>query len=253
MVDSAANSPFGAPGDCTGALEGILDNTIAEFVNKYKNSPSLKSQDFNVLACAGKIEHKGYSHPIYIFKIMQLKVIPTKNANSSMYRSYIPPHVLFSVKDLDKVDLNEFMHQFTFFEAVSLHLLCMTEANSLRQYMSLQKHYSEITLKKRLLLIADNYLKGSSRTCVKRLSYDVLHVRNQIAHSLSPLRVVYRDKEYDTNSSTLVEDVKNSMNSAMDALALPYLESQQKLVGWLCPDYSLRYMEALSSMKRELK
>ena len=243
------SSPFGESGDISDALENIFDSAIKKFVDKYKGSSKIREKDFDILASAYMIEHRGYSHPVYIFKIMRLETIPTKVSRTAMFRIYTPPHTLFTSKDLTKIDLDNFLHMFTFFEAVSLHLLSLTEASTLDQYISLQRHYIKISLGDRLALIADAYTDKTGKKYINNLRSNILQVRNQVAHSLNPLRVTYKNDDYDIDDSTLMHYVKDDMNNAMNALMTPYLASQQKLIKWLSPDDGLGYADIINEIK----
>lgn len=138
----------------------------------------------------------------------------------------------FCVYNIETIGIEEFLYRFVYFEAISLHLICLKEAKDIDQYFTLQQYISKTSLSERLNLITGNVLGTEDRSKVNKLK-EVLEVRNQVAHSLRPVFIKWNNKYYRNNSPKLVAEIKNVIWEGMTALVSTYQKEQEKLNDWI--------------------
>ena len=162
----------------------------------------------------------------YAFNADQFLITDDRKHNKSTYMAR------FMVDNIKKIDAGEFLSQFVYFEAVTLHLLALKESQSIEQYFRLQQPIVSVSLYERVKLLANHYAKESHRKNIKKIN-DLLELRNQVAHTLKPSFIKYNNTHYENDDSVFVDKIKTIMWDSMGALVQEYIEAQSDLATWI--------------------
>lgn len=163
----------------------------------------------------------------YTFNADQFLVQDDRKHNRSTWMSR------FMVSNIKKIDSGEFLAQFVYFEAVTLHLLALKEAQDFEQYFRLQQSMAGVSLYERIKLLVNHYISDAqSKKDIKKLT-SILEIRNQVAHVLKPSFIKY-DNNYSANDDqTFVSKITAIMWDAMGALVKEYEQEQNKIATWI--------------------
>lgn len=149
----------------------------------------------------------------------------------------------FIIDNIKKIDSGEFLAQFVYFEAVTLHLLSLKEAQNIEQYFRLQQSMGGVSLYERIKLLINHYIvDDQSKRDLKKL-LNILEIRNQVAHVLKPSFIKFESIYSANDDPALVNKITSIMWSAMGTLVNEYEQEQNKMSDWInkinanTPDY----------------
>ena len=141
--------------------------------------------------------------------------------------------VRFHVDMIQKINLDDYLPRFVYFETVTIHLLSLIHADNIGEYYSKQAIYRDVTLMDRVSELR-GIAKAKNISSIGKLT-GLLEVRNEIAHNLYPIAISYNETTYPYDDAALVDRIKKDSMLVMRSLLKLYDEYVHKLEGWIQP------------------
>lgn len=170
------------------------------------------------------------SGDFYLFNPVQIYML-----GSDRY-SWQWQEMSYNPRKIKIIDAGYFLEQFLFIESLTLHLICLSNASSLHQYIDHQRIIAKIPLSDRIKETAILASRSSEpkNSEVSKLG-DLLELRNQIGHNLKPSFVKYGKQRhfYANNDTEKIEEIVSIMTKGMSPLCERYIDESCKLYDWI--------------------
>jgi hypothetical protein len=143
-------------------------------------------------------------------------------------RTFNNEPMIFSKQELnfDIIDFENniynFSSQFFFVEAVSMFLLAISYSSDVNQYFKLQKPITMLELYSRLKLLKNEFDVDTKE------ANQLLEVRNQFSHMISPSIIHFCEKYYSIYEDELWNQIAEKYGHAVITLGRKYIELQNK-------------------------
>jgi hypothetical protein len=124
-----------------------------------------------------------------------------------------------------KIDHDEFIRQFLYFEGLTLHLLALYQSSTFLQYISAQRLIGNVSMFNRIKELKSRGLQINSLD-------SLLKIRNQIAHNITPALIKFNGKYYPPNDKDFIKMVQDIIEKNVVILVDAYRKEQEKIRLW---------------------